>query len=487
MLTADSGGELSVPTGDPHALLSAAGRLRHASEAARQATTQLDRGMHNAMAAWQSAAANSFGQTGQRVLSGCDGVSPAGAAAARLIEAYAHALAEAQQQVRRAIQQLEAASGELARELDVASRREAQASQYDATLAAQEMATAASHARRAQDDFSHAQSTALRLHDLAINDLATASSTLASGLHTVADDVARMTKHDLVDVLGAPNTLLELDTLGFATAGTRKALQVYQSLRNADFTALERLSSEGVEQVTAVAARYGEDSPEALRAWYAWQQGTFGSAARELGKTIGGTGALAKGPLRGLDVLSRVALPLGVLADGLTIADSESSGLDRGLSAANLGGIAFAASGTELGASALGLVGIESVAAFIPVVGEVVLGATAAYLAGEWAYAHRHEIAEAGRAVVDGLVEANAWVAQQEAAIASAGYDLATSAVGGLIDADAAALDAASSAVHAGASAVEHVTSDALGAAADAAHSVEHKTGKVLSSLNPLK
>ena len=89
-----------------------------------------------------------------------------------------------------------------------------------------------------------------------------------------------------------------------------------------------------------------------------------------------------------MDVVGKVALPLGVATDIGILVDGQSTGLDKGMAAANLGGIAVAATGTELGGTALALIGVDSVAAAIPVAGEVIIAGTALFFAGEFVYQH---------------------------------------------------------------------------------------------------
>jgi hypothetical protein len=115
-----------------------------------------------------------------------------------------------------------------------------------------------------------------------------------------------------------------------------------------------------------------------------------------------------------MDVLGKVGFPLALAGDALTLADGQATGLDKGLSAANLAGVGLAATGTEAGGAALALVGVNAVADWIPIVGEVVVAGTAAYLAGEWIYNHWGDITnwagDAGHALATGYHDASQFV-----------------------------------------------------------------------------
>jgi hypothetical protein len=257
-----------------------------------------------------------------------------------------------------------------------------------------------------------------------------------------------------------------VQTLALVGVAGRRTFSVLAALRHADWDELLRLAPQGWDEVASAVGRYGEDSLEALDAWYGWMGKTLPGALDGLGDAVSGMGRVPSGLAGALDVLGKVGLGLGAVGDVLAIVDSGSPMHDRIVSGVNLAGIGMAALGTGVGASAAGLIGINAVADWIPVVGEVVMGATAVYLAGEWIYNHRvgighaavavgHAVAGAATATGHAVEQAAEWTAEQEAQLARASLDAAHTVVSG--------------AVHAG----QQVASTAEHAAAGAVHSAE--------------
>lgn len=485
MLPSDAAGGLTVPPGDPQSLRSAAGRLAQVGAEMDQAHGQLTDGVDRALSCWSSPAADAFGGVSRGVATACAGIGAVHDAAARALARYAEALEHAQQQVRQAIAALAEAESRLSRGLQTAGRALDAASASVASDAAEQLRAAQADSRRAQADFADARTGALRLAELATGDLEQAAREATGRIERLGEQLHDLTLHDVVDLLGAPNTMIELQTVGLITAGTAKGVKVFRALRGGDFAELERASAAGFGRVEAAVAAYGEDSLQALRAWYTWQGDTLPVAMKDVGHAIDAMGEVPRGAAGILDVIGKVGLPLAALGDVLTIADGESSALDRGLSVANLGGIGAAALGTETAGTMAAIIGINAAADWVPVVGEVVIGVTAAYLAGEWAYAHRQEIVDAAKTVGRDISGAVTWVNEQELALAHQGAQLATAAVAEVIAVDTAAVHAGVAVVEGAVAVAAHVEATVARSAARAADDVKEVVGGALSHLNP--
>lgn len=484
----DGGGSgIVVPRGDPAELFLAAGRLRQAALEVEGAHRTLTSGVHGALASWTGQAADAYRHVSGSVGRGYAVLSEAQTLAARAIDEFARQLEHAQDQARRAIADVDRAEQDLSGRLRVSAAAEQAAAASTAADAAVQLTRAQDQAGAARDEFAAAHARAVRAAQVSAEDLAHAEASTARALEELAGHLREMTRHELVDVLGAPTTALTLQMAGLVTASTGKALQTFQALRSADFGALERLSAEGFGEVERAAATFGEDSPQALRAWYQWQARSLPGAMQELGDAVGGFGHVPKGAVGVFDVIGKAGIPLAVFADVMTIRDSESSGLDRGLSAANLGGIGMAALGTDTATAGLGLIGLNAAADWVPVVGEVVIAGTAVYLASEWAYAHRHEIADAAKAAERGALQAQQWVAAQELSVARGGAQLASETAAGAYHAGVAAAQATTALAESGAAVAHQAAATVLTGAADLADGAEHEAGKVLSGLNPFK
>lgn len=151
----------------------------------------------------------------------------------------------------------------------------------------------------------------------------------------------------------------------------------------------------------------------------------------------------------------------GILADVGTMISPEDSGavgeVDRG--AAGLNALALgASSGVDLGLGA-GWIAVDSAAAVIPGVGEVVIGVTGAYLAGDFIYHHRAQVVDAATDIGHAFVSADQAVARWE--------------VQGVTDAESAVKEG----LQAGLQKTGHVAGDIGHGARSAWHSISSTVG----------
>ena len=238
----------------------------------------------------------------------------------------------------------------------------------------------------------------------ALDDLRTRAAAARRELEQSSDDIRHEPMHGFVDLLGAPGLGFEVLGVGMTTNAAANVARTVHALQVGDFTELMALDGEAYGPVAEAVAKYGPDSIETLDAWLSWQSGSFDRAVGELGHAVDGLGEIPSSNLgAALDIVGKAGLVTGAVGDVMTIADGKSGGIVRGMSGANLAGIGMAGLGTEFGASAAGLVGIDAVAGWVPVAGQVLVGATALYLAGDWAYHHWDGIKNTAGGVVRGV------------------------------------------------------------------------------------
>ena len=436
-------GAVAVPPGEPDIVRDAARRLRQVAADVRGGHGTLVRGFEQALGEWSSEASRAFATVSTVISRVYATIAHIHDAAADTLARFADVLHQAQQDALRAAAFLADAQAQFDARINAADSSLRAAAASTAANASSQSSQAQRDAASAHSEFEQAQRTAIAAGRNACDDVDRAAAGAAAALDDLAATMSHMTRHDVVDVIGAPNTLAELQTVGLMTASTSKALATFSALRGANFAELERLSANGFSAVEKIAAEFGPESMQTLRAWYGWMGNAGPDALREIGHAADGMGVAPEGLAGIFDTIGKFALPIAAVGDILTIADSKSSGLDRGLSGANLVGMAAAGAGTAVGETALGLVGLNAAADWIPVAGEVVMAGTALYLAGEWAYTHREEIANAARATGRAIGDAATWVSDEELKLARAGAQVAGQVVAGVSDAATATYHAA--------------------------------------------
>ena len=125
-----------------------------------------------------------------------------------------------------------------------------------------------------------------------------------------------------------------------------------------------------------------------------------------------------------------------VASDIMILSDGQSTEIDKTMAGVNLAGIGLAATGTSVGEVALDVLGLETTALPIPVVGEVLVAGTALYFGAEWTVQHWDQIeqweSDVGHGLVAGyhaLEHADQWVNNQiDSGVNWAGHALASGA-----------------------------------------------------------
>jgi uncharacterized protein YukE len=381
----DGGGaSFDVPPGDPGAVESAAAGLDAAAGQLRSAAAQVGTAGSAAESSWHGPAAWAFQASVSSVRSGLDALSDHHDESATALRVFATALREAQAAADRAGQ-------------DYAQAEQDYRTTVDNLVANPPTGPGASHALitaegQATDTLTAAYGRAAVASAHACADATHAAQVCAAKLSGIAEDVKATGLHKFLDLMAGPGALLGMFGVESEMQSGLKLWNVMSAMRDGDWSTLEKVDPTAYKEVADAVAKYGPDSMEALAAQLKYEGSVADDAFGELAQSATGIGDVPSGFAGALDIVGKIALPIGVLTDVGIMADGQSSGLDKGMAAANLGGIAFAATGTELGGTALALVGIDSVAACIPVAGEVVIAATALFFAGEFVYTHWDDI-----------------------------------------------------------------------------------------------
>jgi uncharacterized protein YukE len=391
-----------VPPGDPDEVLTAARQLTALYDKTTNLRNRLGAGAGALAGSWAGTAQHAFERVVSRGIRGLSRLANAHLRAAGSLRAYASALREAQAAVRAAQHGLDGA-------WETWQRAEAHArSAEDAAvgLAADALDQARRDAQAVRDrawrEWKKQEHAFRRQAQEALDHLRTRAAAARRELEQSSGDIRHESMHEFVDVLGAPGLGFEMLGLGMTTNAAANVARTVQALESGDFAELMALDGEAYGPVEAAVAEYGPESIQALDAWFGWQSGSFDRALGELGHAVDGLGEIPSSTLgAAFDIVGKAGLVTGAVGDVMTIADGKSSGMVRGMSGANLAGIGMAGLGTEFGASAAGLVGIDAVAGWVPVAGQVLVGATALYLAGDWAYHHWGGIKSAAGAAVD--------------------------------------------------------------------------------------
>jgi uncharacterized protein YukE len=466
MIDAGGGAGFEVPPGDPGAVDSAAAGLDAAAGQLRTAAEQVSGAGRAAERSWQGPASWAFQASVESVRGGLDALAEHHRDGATALRTFAALLREAQAAADRAAQDYAQAEQHFSSSIDTLA-----ANPPTGPGASQALVIAEG---RAADTLTAAYARSAGISAHACADATHAAQVCAATLSGIAEDVKATALHKFLDLMAGPGALLGMFGVESEMQSGVKLWNVMSAMRDGDWNTLEGVDPSAYQEVADAVAKYGPDSMEALAAQIRYEGEIADDAFGELAQSATGIGDVPSGLAGVLDVVGKIALPIGVLTDVGIMADGQSSGLDKGMAAANLGGIALAATGTELGGTALALVGIDSVAACIPVAGEVVIAATALFFAGEFVYTHWDDIkgwaGDAGHFAVNLYDDANHLV---DTGIAD-GQHLVMS---GLHDAGAAATGT----LHEG----EHLVSAGLHDASSLGNDAVNEGEHLLSDLNP--
>jgi hypothetical protein len=362
-----------------------------------------------ALESWRGPASSSFAAAANAIHDGVDGLGQGAAHASRALSQYADILEEAQALARQAQTDLQAAQSAFNTALSSATQR------LDHTLAAagpsasqaiQQAQQSAQQAEMAAGDALQTatwQATNLAEHACAM--ARQAAATAAAQLQGVAGQIRSLSVDDWVNRLGAAGLSLEVVGLtGIGLAGD-KLWNTLSALRTQNWDVLEHLNPQGWAEVEKVATASGEDSMATLNAMFRYEQDLGSEGVNGLVDAAGGFGKIPAGDLAaGMDVLGKVGIGVGAVGDVLTIADGTAGVPDKVVAGTNLAGIGGAFLGTGAGEAVMAMVGIDSVAGWIPVAGQVLIGVTAAVAAGLFIYQHwstvEHAAEDVGKALV---------------------------------------------------------------------------------------
>lgn len=391
------GSGLTYPQGDPGTISAAAAALNSFGATLSGAAGQVSGAASGTTGYWQGPAASAFGTAVSSVRDGLDRLAGHQQDAAGALSAYAAALTAAQHAATVAGQNYQSAQADYGNTVSSLSANPPTGPQASAQLYRAQTAAA--------DKLNGAFNVASTQASNACTDATNAARVCAAKLSQVAADSKDTALHKFLDLMGGPASVFGALGVISQVQSAQKLYSVLEAFDHGNWDFLSKVNPKGWADVAAVESKFSSSSLEALNAQMKYMENLAGDGFTEM--------ARAAIPIDNvthfsgfMDFLGKAGFPLAVAGDVLTLADGRATGLDRGLSGANLAGLGLAATGTEAGGAALALVGVNAVADWIPVVGEVVVAGTAAYLAGEWIYNHWGDITnwagDAGHALATG-------------------------------------------------------------------------------------
>ena len=414
---ADGGSPTLVPPGDPDGVREGARALARAAGALGSAARRTTGVGLSGSAGWSGPSSSSFVARTGATSAGLSRLGDAMAAAARALEEFADVLADAQRRGRRA----QADLLEAAQRHAVAVRAAAEAGRVSVTGLGQDAAAravrAAQDAQRSAEERAAAALREARAHaqreaEQAQEAVDAAARRAAWRVEGVVDDLRATTAKDLLGWLGGPDVAFGLLGL-FGQGVSAKALyDARKALLAGDVARLASMDPAGYQRVLQAAAQHGDTSLEALRAQLAWESKVLPRLVADMHD--------AAVPLRGvpagrvaatLDLLGKLGMATSLASNGYTVfLDDQASGTDKWVAGANTVGLGMAATGS---AGAMGLIGLTATTGWVPVVGQVVLAVTAAYMAYDWYRDNRERVHAFFDEVGDRVEAAADWTEQE--------------------------------------------------------------------------
>jgi uncharacterized protein YukE len=385
----DGGSGFDYPQGDPGAIDGAAAALNAAAGQISTAAGQVSSEGAAVGGSWSGPAAAAFEDAVGSVRSGLDALAGHHRDAAGALTAYATALREAQ-----------AAANQAAQAYGVAQQR------YDTTmgnLASHPPAGPGAQSALAQsqnqalDGLNNAYGSASTSSSHACQDATHAAQVCAAKLAEIAADIKDTSLHKFLDLMGGPGTVLGALGVTMQVKSGLTTWNLLRAMKTGDWSALEDADPKGYQSVVAIVSKYGENSSEATKAWMNFEATVAKDSFGDMVDAAVPASQVPGGLAGAMDVLGKIGFVTSIAADVMTLADGQSTGMEKTMSAVNLGGVAMAAGGITVDAAAgttvlAALGATDAVAAAIPVVGEVVIAGTAVYFAYDWASNHWTDI-----------------------------------------------------------------------------------------------
>lgn len=389
------GSGFAFPQGDPAALDAGASALQSAAGTLSRAAGQVGSAASAAATSWIGPAAAAFQDAVGSVRGGLDGLAGHHREAAAALTTYASVLSDAQAAATQAGQDYSRAQQQYQSSLTHLTSNPPTGPGAASALAQAQ--------GRAADTLNGAYTSAAAACAHASGDSTHAAQVCAAKLSQIAEDIKATSLHKFLDLMAGPGAVFGLLGVESQMQSGLKMWTVLSDMSKGNWTNLEKIDPAGYQKVLDAAAKYGPDSSQALAAQLEYEADIADSTFGDMAQAATGIGKIPTGVSGALDVLGKVGLVLGVVSDVGMLADGQATGLDKGMAAANLTGIGMAAAGTELGGTALGLLGVDAVAAAIPVAGEVIIAGTAIFFAAEWVHGHWGDITHWGDDVGHGL------------------------------------------------------------------------------------
>lgn len=386
ILDGGGGSSFSYPQGDPGGIDSAANALSEAASRFSGAAGQLRAQGSAVLESWSGFAANEFSMCVSSVSSGLDSLGGHHQDAADALRTYATALREAQAAATQAATGYGQAVDHFNTTMTGLSAKPPSGPGAGSQVLLAEI--------NANDQLNAAYGTAASGANHACSDATHAAQACAAKLSQIATDMEETALHKFLALMGGPGTAFGLLGVESQTQTALKLTKVVSALRAGNWSYLKTLDPKAYDELEAVAGKYGENSSEALRAKLAYQEKVGDDAVEDVAKATTGLGEVPKGLAGAFDIVGKVGVGLNVITDVGTVADSQSTPSDRVMAGANLVGLGLAATKTGVGKAALNLltdaapdlITMDSVGAWVPGVGEVLVAGTTLYFAGEFIY-----------------------------------------------------------------------------------------------------
>lgn len=453
MLPADGGGiatpTLGVPPGDPDTLSAAAHALQRTADLLSHTGPDIAAASRRVLAdgEWTGPAADRFTARGERLSRQADQLAPPLQTIAAAVEVFAAALRSAQAKARTAVSLAQTAHhvGPVDGPAALAGAKDDCAAAWAAYESALAVAVAA--VAGAESEFPQQQE-------------APPVPTEAGGSERQAPS--------LVELADKVNSKLGFLVSPLAAAAATRESQVWmQALRTFSTAPARALPAQLVERWAAVGeaglaydrgeislaelAAVADRTQPSVDAAIAFSRGVL---APERVPALR-TGGIPEGGW--LDMAGRGLALAGVASDVMTLVnpgtENQAEGdVNRGMAAANMVGTGMAFAPAIVGAApgAAALVGINAVADWVPVAGQVVMAGTALYLAGDWAYHNWDSITHAAGTAEHFIASGIEDTYQADKAVVEGGVHLAEH-IGG------EAVQAGKSLVHDAGSVVKHL------------------------------
>jgi uncharacterized protein YukE len=321
MIVSDGGTDFPYPQGDPGTISSAAQGLSTASSELTTAAGQVSSAAGAVAGSWSGLAEQAFQGCVSSVRAGLTRLASHHSDAAAALTTYAAALTKAQAAANKAAGDYSKAETDYS-----TTMRNLEYNPPTGKNAASELNTAETNANTSLNTAYNNANTAC---SNACNDAKTAAQVCAAKLSEISGDAEDTALHKFLDLMGGPGTMMGALGVTMQVKSGLATFNLIKAMNTGDYKALAEVDAKGWQEVEAVAAKYGADSPEALKAQLAYESEVADKAFGDMADAASGLNAVPSGGLAAaFDVLGKIGVVAGVASDVLIFADKQSSGAD---------------------------------------------------------------------------------------------------------------------------------------------------------------